>query len=60
MKKHNVYVWNEKVKDIHFVKLDKHYVQLERVYKGEKYNLDGLTTTFVVSLVAGLVLGYVF
>lgn len=60
MRKHNVYTWFDKPRDIHFVKLDKQYVQLERVYKGEKYNLDGLTTIFIVSLVAGLVLGYVF
>lgn len=52
-------MWFEKPKDIHFVKMGNQYVQLERVYKGEKFNTDYLTTTFILFAVVGLVVGYV-
>ena len=51
-------MWYEKPKDLHFVKVDNTYVQLERVYKGEKYNTELLNIPAVVLLVLGVVLIY--
>ena len=55
----NGYMWHEKPKDIIFVKVGNTYAQVERVYKGEKYNTELLRIPVVVLFVLGVFFGYV-
>jgi hypothetical protein len=52
-------MWHEKPKDLHFVKVGNTYVQLERVYRGEKYNAEMLMIPIVVLFVLGVFFIYV-